>query len=390
MTQLPDYDPFQKPASPPPRTSLWPLAALLGVILLGVLAWRWWQAQDEPLLDPTATPHPVMPRGALPADEQQVIELFEHASRSVVNITTSALQRDFLTLNLQEIPKGTGSGFIWEADKGYVVTNYHVVEEAGGSGQLIRVTLKDESVWKGRLVGGAPDFDLAVIKIDAPSNRLRQLPVGTSKDLKVGQKVFAIGNPFGLDQSLSMGIISALGREIRTTRSVIKGVIQTDAAINPGNSGGPLLDSAGRLIGVNTAIASPTGAYAGIGFAIPADTVNRIVPQIIQRGRIGRPGLGVTIADARLARRWGMSEGVLIMDVVPDGPAAKAGLRPTRIERGGRVIPGDVIVGIGDQAIASAEDLLDALAQHQVGEEVPITIFRDGKRQLLKVPLQEL
>jgi S1-C subfamily serine protease len=251
------------------------------------------------------------------------------------------------------------------------------------------VSLKDESTWVGTLVGGAPDYDLAVVQIKAPAALLRQLPLGQSSSLKVGQKVFAIGNPFGLDQSLSMGIISALNREIRTSQSIIKDVIQTDAAINPGNSGGPLLDSAGLLIGVNTAIASPTGAYAGIGFAIPVDTVNRVVPQLIQRGRVGRPGLGVSLADPRVARRLNVGSGVLVMDVTPDGAAARAGLQPTRIE-GGQVLIGDVIAALDDEPITSADDLLEALASRQVGDTVKLTILRRGQRQTVTLVLQEI
>lgn len=373
---------------PPPRTSLWPLVVVLALVLAGLLAWRWWPSPERALRDPNAAPQPVVQRGTLPADEQAVVDLFEAASRSVVNITTSSLRRDSLTLNLHEIPKGTGSGFVWDQEKGYIVTNYHVVEESE-SGGVIRVALKDESSWVGTLVGGAPDFDLAVVQIKAPAAQLPHLPIGQSSNLKVGQKVFAIGNPFGLDQSLSMGIISALNREIRTSQSIIKGVIQTDAAINPGNSGGPLLDSSGLLIGVNTAIASPTGAYAGIGFAIPVDTVNRVVPEIIRRGRIGRPGLGVSLADPRLARRWNVGSGVLVMDVTPEGPAAKAGLQPTR-NAGGRVVIGDVIVALDDHAISSVDDLFEALAGHQVGDTVKLTILRGGQRQTVTVVLQEI
>lgn len=196
---------------------------------------------------------------------------------------------------MMQIPEGTGSGFIWD-HAGNIVTNFHVIQNADAA----QVTLSDQSSWKARLVGGAPDKDLALLRIDAPADRLRPIPIGSSKDLQVGQKVFAIGNPFGLDQTLTTGVISALGREIESlTRRPIQGVIQTDAAINPGNSGGPLLDSAGRLIGVNTQIYSPSGAFAGIGFAIPVDTVNRFVPELIRYGRVIRPGIGVQVAEIR-------------------------------------------------------------------------------------------
>lgn len=237
-------------------------------------------------------------------------------------------------------------------------------------------------------MGVAPDKDLAVLRIDAPASRLRPLPLGTSKDLLVGQRVYAIGNPFGLDQSLTTGVISALGREIESvTRRPIQGVIQTDAAINPGNSGGPLLDSAGRLIGVNTAIYSPSGASAGIGFAIPADTVNRIAPELIRHGRVIRPGLGIQIAEDQIAERLGVN-GVLVVDVLPGGAAAKAGIRPTRREASGRVRLGDVIVAVDGKKTDSANDLYIALDQFRVGDDVTVTVLREGKTLQSKVTLE--
>jgi S1-C subfamily serine protease len=224
-----------------------------------------------------AKPATVVPRGDLAADEQDTIQLFNSASPAVVHITTHELKRDFFTRDVFEIPRGNGTGFVWDK-QGHIVTNFHVIESA----DTAHITMSDQTTWSAKLVGIAPDVDLAVLKIDSRVTDLQPLPIGTSHDLQVGQKVFAIGNPFGLDQSLTMGLISALGREIKSrTRRNIKNVIQTDAAINPGNSGGPLLDSSGRLIGVNTAIVSPSGAYSGIGFAIPVDTVNRVVPDLI-------------------------------------------------------------------------------------------------------------
>jgi S1-C subfamily serine protease len=234
----------------------------------------------------------------------------------------------------------------------------------------------------------APDKDLAVLKIDAPANRLPAIPVGTSKDLQVGQSVFAIGNPFGLDQSLTTGVISALGREIESvTRRPIQGVIQTDAAINPGNSGGPLLDSAGRLIGVNTAIYSPSGASAGIGFAIPVDTVNRIVPELIRYGKVTRPGIGVQIAEDQIAERFGVN-GVLVVDVVPGSAAAKAGLRPTRREASGRVRLGDVITAIDGKKVLSPNELYLTLENYKVGDAVNVSLMRDGKVVQAKLTLE--
>jgi S1-C subfamily serine protease len=226
--------------------------------------------------------------------------------------------------------------------------------------------------------------------IDAPQSRLTPIAVGASNDLQVGQKVLAIGNPFGLDRSLTTGVISAVGREIESvTRRPIKNMIQTDAAINPGNSGGPLLDSAGRLIGVNTAIFSPSGTYAGIGFAIPVDEVNRVVPQLIRHGKITRPGLGVQIAPDQVAKQLGL-KGVLIMGVQPDSPAAKAGLRGTRRDESGRIQVGDVITAIDGEKVESVNQLLDRLEKYKVGSSVEVTFLRDGKEDKVNVKLDAL
>ena len=268
----------------------------------------------------------VAPRGPLGADEQANIDLFRRTSPSVVHITTLAVQRDLFSLNVQQVPRGTGTGFAWD-DRGHIVTNFHVIQ--GGSGA--RVTLADQSSHAAQLVGAFPDRDLAVLKIDVPAAKLPPIPLGSSRELQVGQRVYAIGNPFGLDQTLTTGIVSALNREIESfNQRTIRGVIQTDAAINPGNSGGPLLDSAGRLIGVNTQIASPSGASAGIGFAIPVDEVSRIVPRLIRDGRYLRPALGVTAGPAGLHRALNLPKGVALVEVSDNGPAARAGLRPFR------------------------------------------------------------
>ncbi|MDB5306545.1 MAG: 2-alkenal reductase [Gemmataceae bacterium] len=272
------YD--RRPPQPSSSAYFWPLLLLL--VLGGVLAWRFWPRPTRPGTDPDAVPRAVTPRGDLAEAEKTTIAIFRQTSPAAVHITTLNVRQDRFSLNLFQIPRGTGSGFVWDQD-GRVVTNYHVIEGADAA----RVTLSDQSEWKARLVGAYPDKDLAVLVIDAPGDRLRPIPIGTSHDLQVGQFAFAIGNPFGLDQTLTTGVISALGREIDSVnRKTIKDVIQTDAAINPGNSGGPLLDSAGRLIGVNTAIYSPSGAFAGIGFAIPVDEVNRVVPQLIRTGTV--------------------------------------------------------------------------------------------------------
>jgi len=354
-------------------------AVALIALLVAKLSW----IGGASLNDPRATPRPVAARGELSGDERSTISLFKQASPSVVHITAIAVQRDFFSLNLYQIPEGTGSGFVWNTN-GDIITNFHVIQTADAA----QVTLADQSAWRARRVGVAPDNDLAVLRIDAPANRLKPIPVGSSKDLQVGQSVYAIGNPFGLDQSLTTGVISALGREIESvTRRPIQGVIQTDAAINPGNSGGPLLDSAGRLIGVNTAIYSPSGASAGIGFAIPVDTVNRIVPELIRYGKVIRPGLGIQIAEDQIAARLGVA-GVLVVDVVPGGAAAKAGIRPTRREASGRVRLGDVITAIDGKKTESPNELFLALESYRVGDTVNVTLLRDGKTAQTRVTLE--
>lgn len=269
------YDRY--PARYPLTAYLWPLLLLL--VVAGVLLGRF--GPDGTFgflgLGPQAEPRAITQRGDLAEDEKSTIVLFKQASPSVVHITTLTLRQDRVTLDVFQIPRGTGSGFVWD-EAGHIVTNYHVLQEANAA----QVKLADRSTWRARLVDAYPDMDLAVLRIDAPKKRLRPIPIGTSHDLQVGQKVFAIGNPFGLDQTLTTGVVSAVGREIESvTRRPIKNMIQTDAAINPGNSGGPLLDSSGRLIGVNTSIYSTSGGFMGIGFAIPVDEVNRVVPQLI-------------------------------------------------------------------------------------------------------------
>jgi S1-C subfamily serine protease len=324
--------------------------------------------------DPPA-PRAVTPRGPLAADEQNTIDLFRRLSPSVVHITTLAAQRDVFSLNVQQVPRGTGTGFVWDT-AGHIVTNFHVIQ--GGSGA--RVTLADQSTYDAKLVGAFPDRDLAVLKIEAPAAKLPPLPLGTSRDLVVGQRVLAIGNPFGLDQTLTTGVVSALNREIESFNNrSIRGVVQTDAAINPGNSGGPLLDSAGRLIGVNTQIASPSGASAGIGFAIPVDEVNRVVPRLIRDGRISRPALGVTAGPPGLTRALQLPPGVAIIEAAKGSPAAKAGLQPFRRARDGGVLMGDVVTEVDGQAVADLDDVLTLLEQKQAGDSVTLTLWNSGK-----------
>ncbi len=335
---------------------------------------------------PPAEARAVTPRGDLAGDEQATIELFRTCAPSVVYITNLALRRDVFGFSVTEIPQGTGSGFIWD-EGGFVVTNYHVLEGAAKA----EVTLFDQSRWEASPVGFAPDKDIAVLKIGAPRGALRPILIGRSSDLQVGQKVFAIGNPFGLDQTLTTGVISALRRQIRSvTGRPIQDVIQTDAAINPGNSGGPLLDSAGRLIGINTAIYSPSGSSAGIGFAVPVDTVNRIVPQLVSHGRVVRPGLGVVLAEDALARRLGVAQGALVLQVAEDGAAARAGLRSTRRDEYGRIFLGDVIVAVDGRGVASRDELSERLESLAVGDTVTLTLVRDERRLEVAVQLQDV
>jgi S1-C subfamily serine protease len=361
------------------------LAYLLLMSVVGVLVWRFWPVDErnggrEKGGDKTAAPRLVVPRGDLADYEKATTELFKQSSPSVVNVTSLAVRRDRFSLNAVAIPRGTGSGFVWD-DQGRIVTNYHVIKDAGA----IHVTLADHSTWKAYQVKYDADRDLAVIWTDAPKERLSPLPLGESSKLQVGQSAFAIGNPFGLDQTLTKGIISALNREIEADSGrIIKGVIQTDAAINPGNSGGPLLDSAGRLIGVNTAIISPSGSSAGIGFAIPVDEVNRVVPRLIRFEKAARPGLGITPAPDQAVRR----SGVLILDVTPGGPADKAGLRPTRFDEFGRILLGDIITAVDDQPIRSAKGLFALLEdQYQIGNQVTVTYERGGEEFSVKATL---
>jgi S1-C subfamily serine protease len=370
--------------SSPGRRSAWVYVwAALAISAIAMVFFRDSWVRSASLNDPRAAPRAVAARGELSTDEKSTIALFRQASPSVVNITAIGVERDLFTLNLYQIPQGTGSGFIWDTN-GDIITNFHVIQNA----DVAQVTLADQSNWKARVVGVAPDKDLAVLRIDAPGNRLRPIPIGTSKDLQVGQSVFAIGNPFGLDQSLTTGIISALNREIESvTRRPIQGVIQSDAAINPGNSGGPLLDSAGRLIGVNTAIYSPSGASAGIGFAIPVDTVNRIVPELIRSGKVTRPGLGIQIADEQIAQRLGVT-GILVVDVAKGSAAAKAGIQPTRRDGEGRLRLGDIITAVNGKKVESPNDLYLALEKFKVGDSVTVSLLRNGKTVQSKMALE--
>lgn len=331
-------------------------------------------------------------RRAFDADERATVDLFKRSQGSVAFITTTEQRLDFWTRTVSEEATGTGSGFVWDS-LGHIVTNYHVVQPVaeGGRGGEVTVTLADKN-FSGTIVGVAAELDIAVVRIKASSAELRPVPVGTSGDLEVGQKVYAIGNPFGLDHTLTTGIVSALGRTITSVNNnPIEGVIQTDAAINPGNSGGPLLDSGGRLIGINTAIYSPSGVSAGIGFAVPVDTVNRVVPQLIQFGRMRRPMIGVTLNaqfDAFVARRLGVS-GAVVETVNRGGPADKAGLRGVERTREGWII-GDVITSIDGKPVSSQSDLAGRLSYIEPGTTVTLKVWREQKIRDVKLTLGTL
>ena len=382
MDHYPPHRQVRRVSTPP---NWWLLAALVFVVAL--LGWQTYRlARKSPLHNPDAEARPVTPRGELWADEKAQIALYESAHRSVVHVTSLRVRQGGI-FDVPSEEQGSGSGFLWD-EEGHVVTNFHVVYEA----QAFRVTLHDNTVWDARLVGYDPDKDLAVLKIDADTDDLPAIPIGESHTLQVGQKVFAIGNPFGLDQTLTTGVISGLGREIQSVSGkTIFDVIQTDAAINPGNSGGPLLDTAGRLIGVNTAIYSPSRANAGIGFAVPVDTVNQVVPQLIRKGRVERPGLGIMIWEDRVTAQL-FSEGVidrrgiLIREVLPGGAADEAGLQVSSNDGG----LGDLIIGIDGHEIESSNDLFRVLENYRIGQEVKVKIVREGDVEVVKLTLQAL
>ncbi len=311
-------------------------------------------------------------------DEANNIEVFSAASPSVVYVTNTALVRSNpFSRNVQEIPRGAGTGFIWD-DSGLIVTNYHVIQDAN----KIMIRLQDQSNWEAEVIGLAADKDLALLRINAPKEKLSPLPLGDSSSLQVGRKVMAIGNPFGLDTTLTVGVVSALGREMTSlTNRTIRDVIQTDASINPGNSGGPLLNSMGQLIGVNTQILSPSGANAGIGFAIPVDTVKRVIPQLEEFGREIRPVLGIANLNDNISRQNGIS-GVIVGEVTSGFGAEKAGLIGLQQDRNGNIILGDVIVAIGDMDITDNDDLLNALEQFQPGDVIQVVTRRRNEDEM--------
>ncbi|HVK07772.1 MAG TPA: trypsin-like peptidase domain-containing protein [Gemmataceae bacterium] len=402
---MPSYEDYGFPGRPRRHREAPPLAGTIVVLLLilgaglviGYFAFR---GLRNPTHDADAGLRPVTPRGDRDAFEQERIRVFKDTSPSVVNVDTLRIQREGY-IGLSEQQQGTGSGFVWD-DQGRVVTNFHVIANAlqvttqGGvtikPSATVRVTLADQSAWNARLVGVAPDNDLAVVQIDAPAERLKPIAVGSSGDLEVGQTVYAIGNPFGRSLTFTHGIISALDREIQSiTDRPISGVIQTDAPLNPGNSGGPMLDREGRLIGVNTAITSPSGGSVGLGYAIPVDTVNPVVTQLIRSGRAPRPALGVRLLRESDTRALGHERGVMIAEVVPGGAAAKAGLRGFRESRAaGGPEEGDLILGVDGEPITGIADFQRVMSKLKVQQTIQLTIRRGGQDRQVSVTLEGL
>jgi S1-C subfamily serine protease len=353
------------------------------ILFLASLAARPWL--DDLFVSMQAEPRVVAARGELAGDEQATIAIFETVSPSVAYIATTAALASPWTRNLTEVRRGTGSGVVWDR-KGHIVTNWHVIEEARSA----RVGFGDGRSYNAQFVGASPEHDLAVLRIGASAARLQPVIVGSSAELRVGQKVLAIGNPFGFDYSLTTGVVSALDRTILSEQAgEIRRLIQTDAAINPGNSGGPLLDSAGRLIGINTAIFSPSGSFSGIGFAVPVDTVNRVVPQLIANGEYVRPRIGFSgdddIAGPVLAELG--VDGVLVLRVEPQSPAARAGLQGTRVSGAGDIIPGDIIQSVDGKPVTSMAELIDLLEGYGVGDKVMLDVLRNGTQAAVEVTL---
>lgn len=342
---------------------------------------------DESMVMPNRAP--VSNRSELPAsttaddgsaytpEELHTIRLFENASPSVCYITTKAQRRSFWSRDVTEVEAGSGSGFVWD-NTGHIITNYHVIK---GASKAI-VTLAGGESYEASLVGVAKEKDLAVLKVEAPARELEPIPVGTSEGVRVGQSVYAIGNPFGLDQTLTTGVISALDREINSQANVpIVGVIQSDAAINPGNSGGPLLDSRGLLIGVNTAIYSPSGASAGIGFSIPVDVVRSVIPDLIRYGEIRRATLGSEFYQLR------QGAGLAFYDLNPAGPSAASGIRGITKDVRGNLVLGDVLMGINGKPVRSNTDVFLEMEKYEPGQSVTLNVVREEREVEIRVRL---
>jgi S1-C subfamily serine protease len=363
-------------------------------VLGGILGDRleWWR-EEEPMIGS----HNIQAAAALTSamaftsDEEINIRVYRTASPAVVNITTTAVAYDFF---LNPVPKeGTGSGAIIDR-MGHILTNFHVIDGA----RRLEVTLADGSKWPGRPVGADPSNDLAVIKIDAPVEKLTVMPLGDSSQLIIGQKVLVIGNPFGLERTLTVGIVSSVGRLIRADNGrLIRGIIQTDAAINPGNSGGPMLNSSGEVVGVSTAIFSPSGGSVGVGFAVPINTAKRIIPELINRGYVARPYLGISgheiVPALAQALRLPVKEGIMVVEVTPDSPAQRAGIRGAdrAIQVGNMIVRvgGDIITKVDQVKVRSFEELSDFIDTKQPGDTVALTFNRQGKHHVVEVRLRE-
>lgn len=330
-----------------------------------------------------SNPRPVVPRADLTSHEQATVEIFESMAPGVVHVTCVERQ---LFGGEAATPRGTGTGFVWD-DQGHIVTNYHVVSD--GQGVWVRFKGSKENR-TAKIVGIAPDHDLAVLRVNStPSIGFHPIPIGSSHDLRVGQTVLAIGNPFGLDHTLTSGIVSALNRQIKSKSGrQISGVIQTDAAINPGNSGGPLLDSAGRVIGVNTAILSDVGQSAGIGFAVPVDLVNRVVPDLIAHGRVRRPRMGIIILDRPGAYLGYEPSGIVVRRVEKGSPADLAGIRPVNVDGRGYVRGADVITHINGKSVRTYNDLREVLEQYSGGDELVLKVERKDLGRTVEIKLE--
>jgi putative serine protease PepD len=366
------------------------MAVFLGIaaLLAGALADRLWLSMKEEIFTP---PPDIQAAVAYTPDEEINIRVYRAASPAVVNITTTAVAFDFF---LNPIPKeGTGSGAIIDR-AGHILTNFHVIDGA----RRLEVTLADGSKWPGRAIGADPSNDLAVIKIDAPADRLSVIALGDSSKLVVGQKVLVIGNPFGLDRTLTVGIVSSVGRSIRAENGrLIRGIIQTDAAINPGNSGGPLLNSSGEVVGVSTAIFSPSGGSVGVGFAIPINTAKHITPELINRGHVARPYLGISGHDIfpalAEALRLPVKAGIMVVEVTPGSPAQRAGLRggDRALQVGNMIVRvgGDIITEVDQVKVRTFEELSDFIDAKRPGDTVTVTFNRQGKFSVVEVRLRE-
>lgn len=379
---------FRQPEADPADRSRQLIFLLIAAVILYAYRDRIQSWFQEPLVNPSAELRPVTARGDLAGDEQAAIDLYERSVAGVVYVTTRTPHGDFLSMRAG-VAEGIGSGLVWSRD-GYIVTNFHVVAEFARRGGRCMVMLKDRTTWQATLVSADPDNDIAVLKIPAPSDQLTPLPLGESHNLKVGQKVFAIGNPYGLDYTMTTGIISALGRTILSLSGhKIFDVIQTDAAINSGNSGGPLLDSAGRVIAINTAIRADA---QNIGFAVPIDTVNQVVTEIVRHGKVRRPdvgaGLGVTLVPDQLARQWGVSRGIVIHEVIPGGAAEAAKLRGLTLIPPNSVELGDIILALDATEVNTFAQLRDVLRQHTVDEVVELKFFRASENRAHTVPIK--